>query len=163
MPRKGPPGSGGFLPHCFLAIPCLILTTVLCGGCSVPAKLAGTWIDVQPVPEGQGCTAVVSGDWDDIYPAALVSADVVEGAILRHDTGTGEAGQPWLRVRLITIDDEQGEILAERVGAPGPDSGPIRLTARIGTFGNPAREERLVRAVGDRLRELAGKDWAPVK
>jgi hypothetical protein len=52
----------------------------------------------------------------------------------------------------------------ERGAKADPDRpGPIRLTARMGAFGNPAREERLIRAVGDRLGELAGRPWAPVK
>jgi hypothetical protein len=135
---------------------------ILLAACSIPAKLTGTWIDVAPAPGG-GRTAVVNGDWDDVYASALVSADVVEGAVLGRESGTGADGLPWARVRILTIDDETGEIVAERIGPPSRSPGPIRLTARIGTFGNPSREERLIRAVGDRLRELAGREWAPVR
>jgi hypothetical protein len=106
---------------------------------------------------------VVDGEWQDLYPSALVSVDVIEAAVLGHETGKDEDGRDWERVRVVTIDDEKGELFAERLTSTEDGAGPIRLTARIGLFGNPEREERLVRAVADRLRELKGREWAPIK
>jgi hypothetical protein len=104
---------------------------------------------------------VVKGDWDDLYAAASVSMTPIEAAILGREQG--EPGDRRERLTLTTIDDEPGELIAERLDRISESPGPIRLTARIGLFGNPAREERLIRAIGDRLRELAARDWAPLQ
>jgi len=138
---------------------CAIIATG--GSCaSMDPILHGNWVKVEPAAGG-GKTAVVQGDWDDLYAAASVSMTPIQAAILGQEHGGQDDRRE--RLTLTTVDDEPGELIAERLDPISEGPGSIRLTARIGLFGNPAREERLIRAVGERLRELAARDWAPVR
>lgn len=127
------------------------------GGCGVVEHLRGTGIAVEAAPGG-GATAVVRGDWDDVYPSVLVSTDSIEAAVLSR----ASPREGVLVVRFLTIRDREGTLTAERVSPVAEGVEPIRLTARIGAFGDEPRERRLVRAVGARLSELAGRATAPV-
>jgi hypothetical protein len=101
---------------------------------------------------------VVEGDWDKVYAATLVSTRRIEAAILGKDDETDGR----LVVRITTINDRDGELVAERIGPQSDEPQEIRLTARIGLFGDPEHEDRLIRAVAWRLRRLAGKGWSPL-
>jgi hypothetical protein len=129
---------------------------VALAACSTDPVLHGGWVRMEPAPSG-GRTALVTGDWEDVYAAALVAAPTIESAILHR-----EEDERRLVLTFTTIDDEPGELTAERLSDSLDRPGPIRITVRIGLFGNSAREERLIRAIADRLRGLAGRAWAPV-
>lgn len=66
-----------------------------------------------------------------------------------------------IRFTLITATDEDGTFTATPLGPITREPMPIRLECRIGAVGDPARERRLIDAAAHRLRQLAGKDWAP--
>jgi hypothetical protein len=99
---------------------------------------------------------VVTGDWDDVYASALVSAPEIDAAILGRSREEGRT-----TIRLITISEKPGTLVAERLGPPSDRPQPIRLTVKVGYFGDLESERRLLAAVAERLRELAGVEWAP--
>lgn len=125
------------------------------GGCAAgrsiePVKTSGA--------PGGGRETVVTGDWNDVYAAAAVGVPQTEGAI------TGRSFEDGREViRLITIKDRPGTLVAERLGARSDHPQPIRLEVRVGYFGDPETEDRILSAVAARLRDLAGVTWAPIR
>jgi hypothetical protein len=96
----------------------------------------------------------VTGDWDDVEAAVIVGAAKAEVAILWPPTV-----EPDRQVyELLGVAGEPG-----RLEASLAEDGSIVLTCSIGRFGNPAAESRLVRAVAQRLRDLHGRDYAPLR
>src|SRR4051794_17459978 len=91
---------------------------------------------------GAGRETTVTADWDDIYAATYISVPQVEGAL------TGRSTQGDLQViRFITINDRPGALTAHRLGPQSDRPQPIRLEARIGYFGDPEKEDRLLAAI----------------
>jgi hypothetical protein len=65
---------------------------------------------------------------------------------------------------IETVLREPGRLTATLVEETAPDqTGPIQLRAEIGLFGNPAREQALLGAVANRLVQLRGREWAPIR
>jgi hypothetical protein len=103
---------------------------------------------------GEGLT--VAGDWDDVGAAVLVGVEAAECVVHRQT----EDGPRRAVFELRTVRDEPGELVAERSG--DAETGPIRLRARLGRFGDPQREELVLRATARRLERLRGVEFAPV-
>lgn len=72
-------------------------------------------------------------------------------------------------IELRTAGDEPVELCARRDKEfPGilPAEAPsqsITLTAKVGRFGDPRREATLLGDLADRLKQLAGVPWAPIR
>jgi hypothetical protein len=102
----------------------------------------------------------VRADWDDVEAAVLASTAAGEVAVitaLRQETR-------WT-FDLKTILGERGQLVVtlEAGSAQARDgSALIGVQASLGRRGDSDRERRLVRAVVERLRELAGRDTAPL-
>ena len=95
------------------------------------------------------------GDWDDIDAAVDVGMSAAE--VARVDGTTSPDGQTRT-YELRTITDEPVWLIARR-----EEGGRVGLGARVGHFGDPEREAKLVHGVAERLKSLYGVDWAPVK
>lgn len=64
---------------------------------------------------------------------------------------------------VVAATDERGEVVANRATSNGPGEDiEIRLTARIGRFGDASREQRILDALARRLGQLHGKATAPL-
>lgn len=94
----------------------------------------------------------VRGDWDDAEAAAIVAAGQNELAILM----VAPEGDATLVVDLTTVQDEPVRLTARHA-----EPGMIEMEARVSRFGDPGRERALLRSMAKRLRDLAGRDWAP--
>lgn len=98
-------------------------------------------------------------DWDDVDAAVYVAASKVEMAILeRQDVGPDTA-----IYSLMTVRDEPVTLRIERKPPPSAGGGGVAMTCIVGRFGDRAREEALMGGVGQRLEDLHGKDYAPVR
>lgn len=95
-----------------------------------------------------------AGDWDDID--AAVEVGMSEAEVARVDASTSSDGLTRT-YELRTITDEPAWLVARR-----EEDGRVGLGARVGRFGDPEREARLIRGVAARLKALYGVDWAPV-
>jgi hypothetical protein len=106
-----------------------------------------------PPVTGSITPAVVVGDFDDVRAAVEVSVGRSEMAVVRVDESTpGE-----LVFELLTIRDEPSELKARAA-----EGGMVELSARIGRFGDERRERRLIGDVVERLRQLHGREVAPL-
>jgi hypothetical protein len=122
--------------------------------------------------------STVLADWDDVEPAAFHALTAGECAIL-----TTERPNPQTVVfTLRSIVDDEGTLRFDRpvaAGASTPSSSAadarsagaaalppesITVTAFLGTASSrdAVREGRLIAAAIARLRELAGRAWAPI-
>lgn len=95
-----------------------------------------------------------SGDWDDVDAAMDVGVSAAEMAIVNSSTSPDGSTRLY---ELRTVTDEPAWLKAQR----GED-GRVSLGARVGRFGDAAREQKLVESVAARLKALYGVDWAPV-
>mgnify|MGYP001493823331 CR=1 FL=1 len=137
----------------------------LTGGCAGPSTGDGLLAT-------RGETAMVIADWNDVDAAVEHGALTSEMAIVER-----LPPEPDRRVfRLRTIGDEPAVLIVTRATAPRSDRGVdgvgsttgvggpegMKLEARVGRFGDRAKEERLVNAVRARLGRLPGVDYAPL-
>ncbi len=95
------------------------------------------------------------GDWDDID--AAVDAGMSAAEVARVDASTSPDGRTRT-YELRASTDEPAWLVARR-----EEDGRVGLGARVGRFGDPEREQKLVRGVAERLKTLHGVDWAPVQ
>ena len=105
-------------------------------------------------PSAISISKLGAGDWDDIDAAVDVGMSAAE--LARVDASTSPDGLTRT-YELRTITDEPAWLVARR-----EEDGRVGLGARVGRFGDPRREEKLIRGVADRLKALYGVDWAPV-
>lgn len=105
-------------------------------------------------PSAISISRLGDGDWDDIDAAVDVGMSAAE--VARVDARTSPDGQTRT-YELRTITDEPAWLVARR-----EEGGRIGLGARVGRFGDPEREAKLIRGVAERLKALYGVDWAPV-
>lgn len=159
-------------PHDFatrLATAFIMLATFAAVGCAGDAP--GGSLLGRTLLAGPERSAEAHGDWDDVDNAVAVAAAKTEMAVV--DQSTDENGD---RVyELLTIADEPARIRVRRLGlnadppsARGrvttkstPDR--IQVSAAVGRMGNPGVEKRLIGHIKDRLSDLAGVDYAPVR
>lgn len=105
-------------------------------------------------PSAISISKIGAGDWDDIDAAVDVGMSAAE--VARVDASTSSDGLTRT-YELRTITDEPAWLVARR-----EEGGRVGLGARVGRFGDPRREEKLIRGVAERLRALYGVDWAPM-
>lgn len=129
-------------------------------GCSAPGP--------RPDPVVSPGTAIIAhGDWDDVDASVEAAVGRNEMAIVRRislELEPAEAVDIPTRRRafdLVTSDDQPARI--KFVAKTTTDPGDIEVFARVGRFGDRAREESLLRAVRERLEDLAGRDFAPMR
>jgi len=122
-------------------------------GCVGVSDYRGTQI----VPS-HGTSITVSADWDDVDAAVAYAVRQAETAVLHE-----EPPEPGRRVyRIKSVGDEEGTLVASLEGTTAEtDHSPttIGLYAKIGAFGDPELERRLVRAMKRRLEQLKGVEW----
>lgn len=141
---------------------CLVVSLVpgsLLSGCSGPSD--------RLQPAGLGATTSASpvqmttdADWDDLQAAvgfALARTELVRVSVTRPTDDRVEFG-------LRSSRDEPGLLVATREeGWSGGDPVLITLTCTIGRFGDPAREQRFLTLVVERLEQLQGVEIAPIE
>lgn len=99
----------------------------------------------------------MNGDWDDVAPAVRVGASECQMAVVSASAPDAKGVQEFT---LVTLSDEPATVRTEAIGDTDPR--PVRVWARVGTFGDVARERALLREVERRLTQLRGRDWAPL-
>ena len=110
-------------------------------------------------------SVVVRADWSDLEAAMEVSAPRAELGVLRT-----EKTEVRVRFEVVSATDELGEVVASRTAADGTASAQlppgedieITLSARIGRFGDPVREGRILDALARRLTQLHNRATAPL-
>jgi hypothetical protein len=147
---------GVFLTGIFrlLALTALAAISAGCAGSRRIELVSETTADAR----GNGPTEiVVIGDWNDVEASVLAALQANEVAILSQSLGDREQ-----TFELLEITDDIAHLTAKRDPDAGADMIKIRLSAHMDTFGNPAREEKLLRSVAHRLRELAGVEYRAI-
>ena len=128
------------------------LTGLLAGVCVLAfAACASSPPLAAPVPS-EGASIEALGDWDDLAAAVSVAVDRVQWAVLSRE-GSGDA----VRWDLMNVRGDPGFLSIERGAGDA-----VRITARLGRFGDAREEQRLIEAVADRLGELRGVEVAPL-
>lgn len=98
-------------------------------------------------------------DWDDLGASIGSGMTVAESAVL--DTTASDDSRTW---SLITIDNQTGLVTATRAPLADRDSRGcerITLTARLDGDKGKARAAMIVSGAAERLKQLAGVEWAP--
>jgi hypothetical protein len=142
-----PAGSVRFLIAAMLAV-----QVTFGSGCEMP-RLG---LSLEPDRSSRS----VRADWDDVEAAVMASTAAGEVAVV---TATRQETR-WT-FDLKTILGERGVMVVtlEAGSADARDgSALIGVQAHLGRRGDPDRESRLVRAVVERLQELAGRETAPL-
>jgi hypothetical protein len=105
-----------------------------------------------------GAPLTVVGDWDDVRAAVIVGTDGCETVIL--DSTRGPTEQVF---RIQTIMDGHGTVTARRDPGGGSEAIPITFTCTILPFGDPEREQCILDGTAQRLRDLKGVDYRPLR
>ena len=145
--------------------PCVAgVCLALVGGCAS--------VVVSPTLSGPSSGSEASGDRDDIWPAITAAMTQNEMAVMDV-----YYEPPDRRIYLIKcVRDEpvrltlDGPGFGEGVSIVGPfldgrdgPSGGITMTCRVGRFGDAKREQKLMRDVATRLRQLEGVDVSRIR
>jgi hypothetical protein len=125
--------------------------------------------------------ARVTADWNDLDAAVHVASSQAEMALLTSGKPepTDIQGRPsWQRrFELVTIEDWPATVIARVGGSPEPGPLPIDLEVRVGPLAHAqaeargssyhrsalGRERLLLRAITQRLEDLRGREWAPLR
>jgi hypothetical protein len=103
----------------------------------------------------------VVADWEDVEPAMEAAVRQAEMAIVDQSIGAREKS-----FELRTVAAQPAHLVATLM-SDGPAqrnvSVPIRLEAFVGPFGDAEAERALLQAVVARLRQLRGREWAPLR
>lgn len=106
-----------------------------------------------------GTKGAVTGDWVDIDAAVLAATEKNQMAVVDHE----QVNDTTLRFNILTAKSESGTIYASRDTAVDPKvrlsrEGPIviKLTVKVGMFGDTRREQQLIQDIGTRLSMLEG-------
>lgn len=95
----------------------------------------------------------IPGDFDDVDA-------VVAGMLPKFKLVEFELPSPSRDIRrfeLRGLDDSRGSLTFERLAG-----GMIRIECRVGRFGDPDREHRLLRALAHRFKQLRGDVAVPI-
>jgi hypothetical protein len=128
--------------------------------CAAPGRSPGLSAPVREL--GDASRIVVEADWNDVegsVAVALGQAEVAsEGSTIAPDSYT---------YALRSVGAIPGTLTITRAPGAGDDRpAPITLTCRFGHFRTGAdrqREQRGLGRVAARLRDLAGRDYAPLR
>lgn len=71
-------------------------------------------------------------------------------------------GVPTKRCRFELVTGGDEPVLIRCWAKETGDPREIEVFAKVGEFGDAPRERRLLDLVGARLRELRGREWAPI-
>lgn len=126
-------------------------------GCAPQSQSARADLDVFA---GPATTESIAGDWEDVDVAVSAAAIRMEMTVLH---GLGRAGQgddesADREYQLRSVTDEPVWVLVRRTDGPW-----YEVSAKIGRFGHPEREQELIGWISRRLRELAGVDVRRIK
>lgn len=109
-------------------------------------------------PDGTASDTVWA-DWDDVGASIGSGFTVAESAVL--DTTSADDRLTW---SVITIDNHSGLVTASRDTNAKRDSRGcerISVTAKIDGDKGKARAAMIVSGAAERLKQLAGVEWAP--
>lgn len=151
-----------------------MLTAAPMAGCSGPKAYRYEQPDAE-VPVSPA-VRTVAGDWDDIDAALKASFARCRVATLeREDVVDDEAFDPAdppsvgiplkaIRLEVLTMTGKTGTVLIDR-GELAEDgrSHLITITSRIGPTGDAATEACLNDSIADRLGQLRGRLYAPLR
>lgn len=98
-------------------------------------------------------------DWNDVEPAVAVALGRTELV----KAGTTQRTPTRLEIVLRSSRDEPGLLTVSREDADAPDPVRMKLTCRVGRFGDPEQEREFLALVVERLGQLKGVDIAPVR
>jgi hypothetical protein len=111
---------------------------------------------------GDQSQLVIMADWDDVegsVAVALGQAEVASDGL--------ETSEDSYTYRLRSVGAIPGTLWITRApGAPPDKPIPVTLRCRFGHFRDAAdrqRERRVIDRVAARLRDLAGRDYAPIR
>lgn len=142
-----------------------LIAATLAQGCAGSGARSEAWENEALSEVAGGSELLVSADWDDIDAAVDVGVSQVEMAVVSRNAGPGWGGRGGDPVRrlfeLKTVRDEPAWLEVSR-GTSGDAVSRVALRAKVGRFGDKKREGALLRAVGQRLEVLHGKDWYPL-
>lgn len=124
---------------------------------SLLAACSAGFVKSRPASVSGPSVVEVRADWNDLDAAMQLVVTKAECATVARDELDGGV----IRFTLITSTDEDGTLTATPLAPITRESMPIRLECRFGPSGDPSRERLLLDALARRLRQLAGKDWAP--
>lgn len=138
--------------------------SMVLGACGVLAGCAADRSVPAGVPAEEG-GVLVNGDWDDVDAAVEAAVSKVQMTVVSSDDGEGSG--PWV-YQLVTITDEPARLVVRRPpgsAAPARVRGTetLQIEASVGRFGNPRQERALIAALRERLGDLAGVDFAPIR
>ena len=107
--------------------------------------------------------ASAAGDWNDVTASVFYAATKTEMAMIGNGpthVETDDAGAIRAVYLLHTITDL---LVHFEVRRPTPAaSGPVGVTCRIGRFSDPELEQKFIRLFARRLKQLEGRDVAPL-
>ena len=144
-------------------IPASIIAILLAG---LPlASCAGPEPTSKTGPNAPIQSTLVTGDWDDVQVAADLGATRGRVAPLNEIAGKLEDGRKTMTFVLLATDDRQFLLIATQAepGSGETKSGPIDLVVRGNPYRDAAREKAILDGAASRLKQLAGKDWAPIR
>ena len=111
----------------------------------------------RPSVHGVTNPQTLNADWSDVDAAVSAASEAAEVAVLKLTT----PADGTVRFELTSIADEPGWLVVRRLGHDGSGD-VIELSASIGWFPDRERELVLIAGVSERLRRLAGVDYAPL-
>lgn len=119
-------------------------------GCAAPA---GPATPLAQVTQDDHTSITVTGDWEDVHAAAVVSVGAIEAAI-----ESARIDETSARFDLLTIDGEPATLQVTRQ----PESHDLTVTASVGLFPDRRRELRLLAAFEKRITQLHAVPYAPL-
>lgn len=170
MPRNLPMPARRSRPSRTRPLPLLAATLVAAAACQEhtrralapePGELA---VPTAGDPDGllpSAASLVFEGDWNDLDAGIDVAASYAELALIDATPASVRGRRTFL---LRSTRDEYAWLVVERIGPPTHDDEGVRMKARctVGRFGNPATEQRFLRALARRLADLKGVDVRPL-
>lgn len=115
-----------------------------------------------------GTKVTAIADWNDVDAAVSVASGKVSYSMETSETPDDSTK----RYRLLTVTDEPVDLEIVRgiggsasASGSGKSFGPTSMTiqCRVGRFGDARKEEQFVNAIRQRLGDLTGVDFAPVR
>jgi len=115
-----------------------------------------------------GSKATAIADWNDVDAAVSVASGKLSFSLESSET----PDESTRRYRLLTVNDEPVDLeIVRGIGGAASASGssksfgPTTMTiqCRVGRFGDERKEEQFINAIRQRLGDLTGVDFAPIR